>query len=71
MKLWEWLVVFLIAALIAFTLTYLIQAARADQQCAELGWRDYKIIWNLKAFCIREENEYEIIRPLKELLNER
>lgn len=39
-----------------------------NQKCLELGWRDGEITWNFQAYCIREENEYEITKPLKELL---
>jgi len=39
-----------------------------DAKCKELGWKNSSITWNLKAYCIREENEYEITKPLSELL---
>lgn len=42
----------------------------ADAQCLEHGWKDARLDWRLRAYCIREENEYEIVRPLHEVLKE-
>ena len=36
-------------------------------QCLELGWKDSHTTWNLKQYCSREENEYEITKPLSEI----
>lgn len=30
------------------------------------GWRESSITWDLQAFCAREENEYEIVVPLRD-----
>lgn len=38
-----------------------------NQKCLELGWRDGETTWNFQTYCSREENEYEITKPLKEL----
>lgn len=41
-----------------------IIAAVVDQACLRCGWRQGKVTIMLEHYCIREENEYEITRPL-------
>lgn len=41
-----------------------------ESTCLSYGWKDAKIDWRLKGYCIREENEYEIVKPLNEIKGE-
>ncbi len=38
-------------------------------QCLEYGYANHSVTWNFKGYCIREENEYEIVKPLSELIS--
>lgn len=40
-------------------------------RCLDAGWASYNVSITLSGYCIREENEYEITRPLREVLNDR
>lgn len=55
---------FLLAVLI-----YMTFAFATNQKCLEAGWRSSEVTWNLQQYCSREENEYEITKPLKKVLN--
>ncbi len=43
------------------------RAVYVDSRCLELGWRTGLLNWKLEGYCTRQENEYDITRPLKEL----
>lgn len=58
-------VIFIIWAVAAFVSIIIVES-----QCLAYGWADANITWYLKGYCIREENEYEITRPLSEILAE-
>ena len=39
----------------------------AEKECLSRGWKESSVTWDLTIYCIREENEYEIVRPLSEI----
>lgn len=53
--------------LITYMGTLLITSFKVEADCLKLGWRNSIVVWNFEQYCIREENEYEITKPLKEL----
>lgn len=63
-----WILLWLVAIILAILL---VAFARAEKLCLEHGWKDSKVTWGLTAYCIREENEYEIVKPLKVILAEK
>ena len=54
---------------IVYGLTFVVQDARVHLQCLDYGYANHSVAWNLRAYCIREENEYEIVKPLSELIS--
>ena len=47
-----------------------IVALDTDAKCLALGWKEAHITWDFKRYCSREENEYEITKPLEEIEKE-
>ena len=48
----------------------IIISADTSQKCRAAGWGEASITWNLEKYCHREENEFEITKPLNEVLQE-
>ena len=63
-------VIALVLAIIIYAAVFTVCVAKTELACAQEGWRDYTVTWNLEQFCVREENEYEIIKPLGEIRGE-
>ena len=40
----------------------------AESLCLEAGYPRATVTWNWKTYCVREENEYEIVKPLRDVL---
>lgn len=40
----------------------------AERQCLAHGWAGSKVTFALEQYCIREENEYEITKPLRDIV---
>lgn len=63
-----WLLEVIFIALVLMTALWCpVQFAaslRAEKLCLQHGWKDAKVTWDLTAYCVREENEYEIVKPL-------
>ena len=64
------LVALLALAIVVYALAFMVVAAKTEAVCAQHGWRDYTVTWNFTQYCVREENEYEIIKPLHEIVEE-
>ena len=41
--------------------------AEVQRRCLVHGYPDSYVAWNFAAYCVREENEYEIVVPLGDL----
>lgn len=63
-------IIILIAVVISYGIAFMFKVASVEAQCYQHGWADYKVAWNFNSYCLREENEYEIIRPLADILEE-
>lgn len=50
---------------------YRLYGVIVDQRCLAAGWKASKVTWNFEAYCVREENEYEITTPLSQILEEK
>jgi len=61
-------IVITLVLLIAIGCAHLTTFLWAEKHCLMHGWKDAKVTWDLTAYCIREENEYEIVRPLSEVM---
>jgi len=59
-----WLTAVLLAYLFIYGITFMI----IHQQCLSNGWANASVDYKLNGYCAREENEYEIIRPLEDIL---
>lgn len=55
--------VFVVTLLVYFTI-FMAISAQTKRACLRAGWKDNEVTWNLERYCIREENEYEITKPL-------
>jgi len=55
------------AMFILWILCYCVVSFNVQKTCLEAGWRDYEVTWDYSAFCVREENEYEIVIPLSQV----
>ena len=62
------LMAIIIGFIVGVIIVWFILDLTTQSKCLELGWASSEITWNFQAYCIREENEYEITKPLKELL---
>ena len=49
---------------------YMVVDVKVEADCLSHGWKDSKVDWKFEAYCIREENEYEIVKPLSEILEQ-
>lgn len=47
---------------------YVPTALYTEAKCLKNGWKDYRVSIGLQKYCVREENEYEITKPLSEVL---
>jgi hypothetical protein len=70
MRLAEWLMTFLAVGFIFYILTFGAILFRAEAECYRYGYVDAHVPFTLTAYCSREENEYEIIKPLSEIYEE-
>ncbi len=59
----------IIVFLLGYGVLTAIYSLTTEQICLENGWKEGVITWNLQRYCSREENEYEITKPLKEIIN--
>jgi hypothetical protein len=50
-----------------FITIYIIVSADTAQKCLLLGWKSSAVTWNFQRYCSREENEFEITKPLEEI----
>jgi hypothetical protein len=64
-------VILLFVAFVVVACIFTVHMVQTKKLCLENGWRNYSITWDLQKFCIREENEYEIVKPLSEILAEK
>lgn len=53
-----------------YSLVFIVIYSTTEQLCLENGWKEGIITWNFQRYCGREENEYEIVKPLKEIIKE-
>lgn len=58
-----------IAILIIFVIVIVVRDLNIQRQCLLAGYANHSTTWNLQGFCIREENEWEITVPLRDILN--
>lgn len=42
----------------------------AEAKCLEHGWSETSITFGLQCYCTREEDAYDIVRPLSEIIAE-
>lgn len=68
------LVLVLVACVAVLALKLLVVAPaqmRCEAACLQAGWaqNDY-IWWQSECYCIREENEFEITKPLRVIIQE-
>ena len=59
-----------IVAIVALMAARFVVDSRVQKLCLQHGWANHGVTWDLQGFCIREENEYEIVKPLSEILAE-
>lgn len=62
------LAAFVLLVLFMVALTFV--SVRDTAICLEHGWALTRTTWKLESFCIREENEYEIVKSVIEVVNE-
>jgi len=62
--------VILVMLLLLYTLVHCIATINVDAECLRHGWKDSRVDWRFRSYCIREENEYEIVAPLSEVIGE-
>lgn len=62
------LLIIALASMLVYSIFYIIIDARVLKACLLHGWRDSMITWDFQGFCAREENEYEIVKPLSEIV---
>ncbi len=62
---WDNMIFIGTALIMVWVAVYAIKIFDTEAKCAELGWANSKVTWNLQSYCIREENEYEITTPLR------
>lgn len=62
--------ILILVTTLAITGIVLAVSLRADKLCLEQGWANSKVTWDLTTYCIREENEYEIVKPLEAILQD-
>lgn len=65
-----WIALIFIALVIIWIVLFLVMTADVEAKCLKLGWADYAVAFNLKQYCIREENEYEITVPLSDVISD-
>ena len=51
-------------------IAFAVKAVLTEKLCLENGYANSNLAIDFTGYCIREENEYEITIPLKELLNQ-
>lgn len=64
--------IYFISAMVAILALALYAAITISNEaiCLEHGWASSKTTYTLKGYCIRKENEYEITKPLLEIVND-
>jgi len=63
-----WLTVLVIVAFFLIVVVSCTAEVKCSNACLRFGWRDSKMTYpDLGCYCVREENEYEIVKPLWEL----
>jgi hypothetical protein len=71
---WEKAAVIIIVGLLAMfviaMVVYLPIGLETNRQCLKYGWKTGEVTWDLRRYCIREENEYEVVKPLPEIIEE-
>ena len=63
------LIMVLLVVGLVYSLMLGIASAKLEKKCLLYGWKDYSVTWDFQKYCIREENEYEIVKPLEEIIN--
>lgn len=63
--------VIIVMLLLSYTLSHYVVTINVDAECLRHGWKDSRVDWRFRSYCIREENEYEITVPLRELTGEK
>jgi hypothetical protein len=69
-KMKDTLYILLTMLMVLFLIVYFVHAGVSllvQQRCLRQGYADSKVTWTFEGYCIREENEYEIVVPLREL----
>ena len=51
-------------AFVVWMAAFMMLSVTTEARCLEAGWAKASVTYNLRRFCIREENEYEITKPL-------
>lgn len=70
MELEDWATVIrLILALVfvVFIFVYVGLSLDLSAQCAEMGWPEYRITWNLEKYCVKRVNQTDYIKLLSEI----
>ena len=62
-----WIVGILVVALFVWLFVGLGMAFSLERKCLIAGYPNSHLTWNFQGFCSREENEYEIVVPLRDL----
>ena len=54
--------------IVVVALTLFVVSIQVEKKCLDLGYANHKVTYTLEGYCIREENEYEITVPLRDLI---
>lgn len=60
----------LAVVVVVWFIAFLYKYAVTEIYCLRAGWADSAVTVTLEPYCIREENEYEITKPLWKVLQE-
>ena len=60
----------MIVILFIIAIVFMPLQMTAESKCKALGWKNSSVTWDLIQYCHRQENEYDITKPLSELTPE-
>jgi len=64
------LITLLVVSLIAWFAMQIVADFSTQATCLKYGWKDHAVTWNFERYCIREEDEFEITKPLSVIIEE-
>lgn len=56
--------------IVSVVVAYGVLMAYTNSKCLEYSYKEARVSYDFSLYCIREENEYEIVKPLREIGSE-